>query len=158
QSSDESLLKQGRLFPYIRQTSLFRCPSDDSLTRNYPRTRSYSMNGWVGSRYMESNSSKRGYRTFVSEEEVAAVGAASVWIFIDEHEASIDDAFFLVTMDDTRPFASRPASRHGSAFELVFADAHAELFKLRDAESATLNRLETVSPKNTDWLRLKSVT
>ncbi len=55
---------------------------------------------------------------------------------MDEHEASIDDAWFLVTMDDSRPFASFPATRHEGSYGLNFADGHAEFYKLRTGTQA----------------------
>ena len=84
------------------------------------------MNGWMGSRYMETGPSEKGYRTFVRESEIAADGPASLWVIADEHEATIDDGWFLVTMDDSQPFASAPATRHRHTYDLSFADGHAE--------------------------------
>ena len=74
----------------------------------------------------------------------------------DEHEATIDDAWFLVTMDDSRPFASVPATRHERGYGLNFADGHAEYYKLRDPQ--TPDAEQRVGAQNTDWQRLKQVT
>jgi hypothetical protein len=121
------------------------------------RVRSYAMNGWLGSRYMESYSGQKGFRTFVKDSELAAVGSANLWSLMDEHEASIDDGWFLVTMDDSQPFASFPATRHHQGYSLNFADGHAQVFKLRDANTQFPVR-QGGSAKNSDWLRLKQVT
>jgi hypothetical protein len=78
---------------------------------------------------------------------------------LDEHELSINDAWFLVTMDDSRPFASFPATRHGLAYDLSFADGHIELYRLRDPTTLRLAAGQVqVSPENLDWVRLKKVT
>lgn len=114
------------------------------------------MNSWVGSRYMETPPRPAGFRTFVRYSEISAVGPATIWLIMDEHEASIDDAWFLVTMDDSRPFASFPATRHERSYGLNFADGHAEFYKLRDP-GTQLAGGET-SPYNSDWQRLKQVT
>jgi prepilin-type N-terminal cleavage/methylation domain-containing protein len=158
-STNQILIRQGKLFPYANQVPLYRCPADPSRTNGVSRVRSYSMNGWVGSRYMEGTYHQEGYRTFVRDSEIAGAGAARLWMIVDEHEASIDDAWFLVTMDDSKPFASFPATRHDRGYGLNFADGHVELYKLRDQDSGSFG-IPTgyYSAKNTDWLRLKQVT
>jgi prepilin-type processing-associated H-X9-DG protein len=114
------------------------------------------MNGWIGSRYMETYPRTNGFRTFVRDSELAAAEPARVWVIIDEHESSIDDAWFLVTMDDSRPFASFPATRHAGSYGLNFADGHAEFYKLREPESEMAEG--QISAQNSDWQRLKQVT
>jgi prepilin-type N-terminal cleavage/methylation domain-containing protein len=166
ETTNRTLIRQGRLFPYLGHVDLYRCPADPSKVGGVTRARSYSMNGWVGSRYMESYPSPSGSpyqskdRTFVRENELAAVGPANIWLMMDEHEASINDAWFLVTMDDSRPFASFPATRHDRAYDLNFADGHLDLYKLRDPESLKFGTTTNAqfSAKNSDWMRLKQVT
>ncbi len=157
QATNDMFIRQGKLFPYASQTSLYHCPADDSRSGQSLRTRSLSMNGWMGSRQMETESNNRpGYRTFVRDNELTAAPTSSLWIILDEHQATIDDGWFLVTMDDSRPFASAPASRHQGGYVLNFADSHAELYKLRTAAAKLL--AGQISPYNTDWLRLKQAT
>jgi prepilin-type N-terminal cleavage/methylation domain-containing protein len=159
ESTNQALLRQGKLFPYAPQAQLYRCPADRSEASGVPRVRSYSMNGWVGSRTMEIQARPNSFRTFVNEYELAAAGPCSIWVIIDEHEASIDDGWFLVTMDDSNPFGAFPARRHSAGYGLEFADGHVEAFKLRDPASQTLGAPDAhISPLNPDWLRLKQVT
>ena len=155
-STNLTLIRQGKFFPYASQVALYRCPADPSRTAAIPRVRSYSMNGWIGSRYMETYPRNKGFRTFVRESEIAAAGPARLWVIADEHEASIDDAWFLVTMDDSRPFASLPATRHARSYGLSFADSHVEPYKLRDERTQSLGT--QISADNADWQRLKQVT
>jgi prepilin-type N-terminal cleavage/methylation domain-containing protein len=155
-STNQTLIRQGKLFPYASQVSLYRCPADPSRTGGEPRVRSYSMNGWIGSRYMETYPQPKGFRTFVRDSELTAAGAAMLWVIADEHEASIDDGWFLVTMDDSRPFESFPGARHERSYGLNFADGHAEFYKLRDPKSQGVGM--GVSASNPDWQRLKQVT
>lgn len=156
QSTNQVLIRQGKLFPYASQTSIYHCPADTAATRQTLRARSFSMNGWMGSRLMETEQARTGYRTFVRDNELSAVPTSSLWLIIDEHEATIDDAWFLVTMDDSRPFASAPASRHQRGYVLNFVDGHAELYKLRTSGVELF--AGQVSPGNPDWLRLKQAT
>jgi prepilin-type N-terminal cleavage/methylation domain-containing protein len=155
-ASNAAIIRQGKLFPYANQAALYRCPTDPSRANDEPRVRSYSMNGWVGSRYMETHPHPGGFRTFVRDSEFSVAGPAKLWVMADEHEASIDDAWFLVTMDDRQPFASFPATRHERSYGLNFGDGHAEFYKLRDPNTE-LSRGQT-SPSNSDWQRLKQVT
>jgi hypothetical protein len=158
-ATNVTFIRQGKLFPYANQVSLYHCPTDRSTSRGVPRVRSYSMNGWMGSRYMDSAEKQNAFRSFLLDSELAAAGPSRLWILLDEHEASIDDSWFLVTMDDSHPFASCPATRHERGYGLNFADGHVEDFKLRDPNSTWLG-VETAhfSPKNLDWLKLKQVT
>jgi hypothetical protein len=114
------------------------------------------MNSWVGSRYMERHPHLSGFRTFVRESELSAAGPGMLWVMADEHEASIDDAWFQVTMDDSRPFASFPATRHERSYGLNFGDGHAEFYKLGDPTTEPSEG--QTSPSNSDWQRLKQVT
>jgi prepilin-type N-terminal cleavage/methylation domain-containing protein len=155
-STNVTFIRQGKLFPYANQVALYRCPADPSRTDGSPRVRSYSMNGWIGSRYMETYPRPSGYRTFVRDGELSTAGPATIWVIGDEHEASIDDAWFLVTMDDSQPFASFPATRHESSYGLNFGDGHAEFYKLRDPKTQLVSG--QTSPYNSDWQRLKQVT
>ena len=158
-ATNENLLRQGKLFPYANHVQTYHCPADSSKSGASQRVRSYSMNGWMGSRYMETNSRPGGFRTFVRESELAAAKPSGLWVLLDEHEASIDDGWFLVTMDDTRPFASFPASRHQRGYGVNFADGHVEAKKLRDPNSQVLGTQEArITNTNTDWIQLKQIT
>ncbi len=165
QAISAALLRQGKLFPYASQVELFHCPADNSMSVEGvsvrgSRVRSYAMNSWMGSRSMEvATTGRNNFRTFVKDVEFSAGGAAMLWLMADEHEVTIDDGYFLVTMDDTRPFASFPAMRHQRGFVLNFVDGHAEQWKLRDpATVVSAQGYSQVSSKNSDWLRLKQAT
>lgn len=156
EATNATLLRQGKLYPYASQTGTYRCPADSAHTGGVPHTRSYAMNSWMGSRHMESYPQRTGFRTFVRDTETAVAGPSTLWVISDEHAASIDDGWFLVTMDDSRPFASFPGTQHQHGYGLNFADGHVEVFKLRDPK--TLSPEVRVSHYNADWLRLKQVT
>lgn len=155
QSTNTLLLREGELFPYLSETMSFRCPADPSQTGGAPHVRSYSMNGWIGSTYMNTgyNPQEMNYQTFVRESQTGVMGASSLWVMADEYETSIDDAWFLVTMDNSKPFASFPATRHARGYNLSFADGHAERYALLD--STTQSPASPASTTNTDWIRLK---
>jgi prepilin-type processing-associated H-X9-DG protein len=160
------LLRWSKLFPYASQLAVFHCPADRSTagsglgqTAREPRVRSYAMNSWMGSRYMEEYPKRTGYRTFVKDAELGVAGASSLWMIADEHEASIDDGWFLVTMDDSAPFASFPAARHQRGFGVGYLDGHADVQKLRDGKTSWANAANNrISSANEDWMRFKLMT
>jgi prepilin-type N-terminal cleavage/methylation domain-containing protein len=158
QSTNPAGLRQGLLFAYAGQPAVYRCPADWSETGGKPHVRSYSMNGWLGSRYMRTYPGQAGYRTFLRENELATAGPAKIWVMMDEHELSIDDGWFLVTMDDSEPFAGFPATRHNRGYAWNFADGHAEKNRLRDAGTPSEPGTKMVSYENSDWVRLKQAT
>jgi type II secretory pathway pseudopilin PulG len=157
-AADTGLVRTGKLFPYASSAAVLKCPSDHSLTsKGDPRVRSYAMNGWVGSRYMETTgeAAAKQNRTYVKEHELAVPGAASIWIIMDESETTIDDAYFTVSMDNVRPFISFPGARHSGAYALNFGDGHAAVVKMRDNASKPDGGIAAAT---LDWQVLKDMT
>lgn len=167
-STNLDYIRTGKLFPYASQTSTYRCPADPSRTGGVPRARSYSMNSWMGSRFMLSPTEQGGtanygvnYRTFVRESELASGGPSLLWVIIDEDELTIDDDWFLVDMNADKPFSSFPAGRHQRGYELNFTDGHVEHIRYRDATTvipSAANLLPQNATANSDWLQLQHVT
>ncbi|MES1180848.1 MAG: hypothetical protein ABUL66_03200, partial [Verrucomicrobiota bacterium] len=159
QATNQAIIRQGRLFPYIVNPAVFRCPADTAQVDGVPRVLSYAMNGWMGSRTMDARTQAANgsaYRTFVREAELTVIAAtARLWVLADEDASTLNDGWFLVTMDDAQPFASFPGLRHQRGGGMNFADGHTELFKLRSPDSVPGKQ---VSPANPDWLRLKPMT
>lgn len=156
-ATNEALIRSSLLLPYIRSPALFRCPAETSLINGRPRVRNYAMNGWMGSRYMETFSNQRNYRTFVRESETS-VSSAMLWNIADEDDATIDDSFFLVTMDDSQLFVSYPGTRHRGNYVLSFIDGHIEAWKLLNSSRPVGQQSPGAGAKNSDWIRLKQVT
>ena len=156
ESTNQLFIQQSQLFPYASQIPVYHCPGDTSQLPFAAgrRVRSYSMNIWIGSRTMDPMSKIAGYRTFVRENEIALAGSSHIWVIADEDETTIDDGTFMVTMDDSRPFESLPASRHNHGYDLCFADGHAEFYRLLNGRNPQGNYTAT----NSDWIRLKQVT
>ena len=71
EATNSTLLRQGKLFPYANHVATYHCPADLSQFAGVPRVRSYSMNGWIGSRYMEGYPPATMFRTFVRDSELA---------------------------------------------------------------------------------------
>jgi prepilin-type N-terminal cleavage/methylation domain-containing protein/prepilin-type processing-associated H-X9-DG protein len=130
---------------------LFRCPADQSVGlvfgRKLPRVRSVSMNNFVGSPSEGTTSgSAAKYPTY--QKTTSILSPTLTFIFLDEREDSINDATFFTSMAGTFPNANIidiPASYHGGAAGLSFADGHSEIHKWL---SASLKKPIQASPIN----------
>lgn len=161
------LIKIAELYPYTPQTGAYHCPADAIVANGLPRDRSYAMNCWIGSREMEYLEEQSPFRIFLKDSDLAAGMPSAIWVHMDEHSDSLNDGWFQVTMNDAAPFISLPATRHQNAYNLDFADGHAETYHLRttvgqmpELQATAFNDFTPlqISASNTDWVKLKRVT
>lgn len=153
-SINPNVIAAGKLYPYNRSTKVYRCPSDRSTTQDKPRVRSYSINGWMGGKPLAGQDQ---FRVFAKESDITDPRPSEAFVFIDEHERSINDGWFAVDMMGHRGLLDAPAVRHDGRFTLSFADGHAEGWKLKDPRTLSWERLPIPNdPANVDWLRLRS--
>jgi prepilin-type N-terminal cleavage/methylation domain-containing protein len=149
-------LRLGSLFNYSRAAGVYHCPSDPSATAGVPRVRSYSLNGWMGGTTVSGQDQ---YIVFRRETEIVRPDPTSAWVFIDEHERSINDGWFAVDMVGDRGLLDVPASRHANSYALSFADGHGETWKLTDSRTIYWSsRPISNDPLNPDWQRLQADT
>jgi prepilin-type processing-associated H-X9-DG protein len=146
---DDSAIRQGAFFRigYVRSPPVFRCPADDSEVRDragksagLPRTRSYAMNGNFAGRPEEVQ--------LVFDRENPTYDPAKVFVFVDEHEDSIDDAQFLTWPNPDDRWVNLPAGRHNQSGTLSFADGHVEHWKWKWPK--------TFSKKQSYWKRAEN--
>jgi hypothetical protein len=78
---------------------------------------------------------------------------SGLWYLIDEDEATINDAMFVVDMDQQNSIPDRPSTRHGPSYVLVFADGHSENIRMLQPDAPWMN-----GGTNLDWLKLKELT
>jgi prepilin-type processing-associated H-X9-DG protein len=128
------LVTRGGLGPYTSSTAkLYRCPSDRAVSdlqaqAGWPaRVRSISMNAMVGNagQFMLSgkNVNNPDYLQFFKAAQIPQ--PSQIFVFIEEHPDSINDGYFLNKPDSLRWY-DLPASYHGGAANLTFADGHTE--------------------------------
>jgi prepilin-type processing-associated H-X9-DG protein len=118
------------------------------------------MNGWIGTARAKTFNGGGGlqyYRVYLKETDLTQPGSSRTWMLIDEHELSINDAWFFVDMTGARAFADFPATRHNRGYALSFCDGHSEIFKLRDPRSRLPLPANINSPANNDFIRLRDV-
>lgn len=157
-ATNQAIIRQGKLYAYVANPSVFHCPADTAQIAGVPNVLSYSMNGWMGSRTMNQGqlTVSSTYRTFARESEISAISAtARLWVFSDEDSSTLNDGWFMVTMDDRQPFASFPGVHHQHGGGMTFADGHAQIFKLHDP--ATVPG-KYISAANADWILFKQMT
>jgi prepilin-type processing-associated H-X9-DG protein len=118
------------------------------------------MNGWIGTTHAQDASigipGATSFRTFVKDTSVPA--PSSIWYFIDEHELSINDGFFLVDPTRARAFPDMPATRHNRGYGISFCDGHTEIYKLLDARTRLPRPSSIDTPANQDYTKLVNVT
>ena len=166
---DLSLIRQSLLFPYCKSVSAFHCPGDRS-TSVYngvagDRVRTISMNCWLSEGRL---SVSPGFRVYKKTGDLTVPGPTETWVFMDEREDSIDDGYFAVDMTGypsaprTINWVNYPASYHGSAAGLSFADGHAEIKRWRDSRTmppiapGRRMALNVSSPNNEDLVWVQS--
>jgi prepilin-type processing-associated H-X9-DG protein len=119
------------------------------------RSRSYAMNAYIGN----YNFTYSGYDKMSDVRR-----PSSVFVMVDEHEQSIDDAWFLTLLPPTQAWMNMPANRHGNAGNLGFIDSHVETWRWRypkifnfgdygkgvanDADLKDLQRLQAALPQH----------
>jgi prepilin-type N-terminal cleavage/methylation domain-containing protein/prepilin-type processing-associated H-X9-DG protein len=140
-------IEAGVLFKYMRSVQVYRCPSDRSTVRSQPalpRTRSYSVQSWLnldavsGTAMDEINDSPLNLRKYA---RIIDTPPSLAWVFIDEHELSIDDGIFGIGNPSFAPEAhSDPnedswvafrGDQHNNGANLSFADGHTEHHRWR---------------------------
>lgn len=152
------------LGPYVKNHNVFKCPADRSTAPvggiQQKRVRSLSMNSWMGwlSRPWMNGSS---YQLYTKSSNFGKLGAANLFVFLDEREDSINDGWFATDPDNQKgnyTIVDYPASYHGRAAGFSFADGHSEIHKWRDGRTmpnllaGQLLPLNIASPGNQDVL------
>jgi len=145
---DTSLLldpKRGALLgKYLQNAEVFKCPADKSTVKvgreTLPRIRSISMSQSFGRNPRQGGGAGQwlpytSFRTYAKESDMGIPGASDLFVFLDEHPNSINDAAFAVKCD-ARAGSARmidwPASYHNGAAGFAFGDGHAEIKKWLD--------------------------
>ncbi|SRR6266536_3017770 len=131
---------QGSLGPYVKSEKVFKCPTDRSTTRlsgdkSYPRVRSYSMNGNMGSRAAD-NGGTGATLTFLTRGELGTAPRTEIFVFMDEHEDSLTTCVFYLDRDKNWERWSRiPTSRHSGSGVMSYTDGHVEIHRWRDSRT-----------------------
>ena len=167
------------LAPYTAKNyQIYHCPADNIpsklFTRSVQRVRSFAMSQSVGSRVgrlspvdgpwldgTHSHQANQKYFCYGRTTDMVRPAPSQIWVLIDEDYRSINDAAFAVTMVSST-FLDAPASYHGGACGMAFADAHSEIKKWKDGRTIVHGDIDysavTFNPINRDvtWLQERS--
>ncbi|MBL9138342.1 MAG: type II secretion system protein [Verrucomicrobiales bacterium] len=152
-----NLLKppNGLLYPYNPAVDIYKCPADKFTVRiggqRHPRTRSISMNGCMNGNSWHTALIERNWWTYRKLTEITR--PSSQFVFVDEREDSIDDGYFLVTVDNPDTWGNLPAIYHNGASGLSFADGHAEVRRWKDSETLRPGSAGArKAPRDVQWM------
>jgi prepilin-type processing-associated H-X9-DG protein len=140
-----SNIETGVLFHYVGSASVYHCPADKSTVRDQPslqRCRSYSSQQWLnceaitGNKLDDNNESPFNLR---KASRIVDPPTSQAWVFIDEHEMSIDDGLFKIANLWYAPSSNQnhtawldfPGDRHRNGANLSFADGHVDHHRWR---------------------------
>lgn len=146
--------RYSQLAPYVKDAAVYRCPADHSAQfpnqQGTPRVRSYSMSGAIGckdmtgaSRYWPGMALQTfpppapadHWMVYAKENQIVrGLGPADVWVLVDEHPDSINDAVFGSVMaspgdESTWVWDDVPSKAHNNACAFTFADGHVEMHR-----------------------------
>jgi prepilin-type N-terminal cleavage/methylation domain-containing protein/prepilin-type processing-associated H-X9-DG protein len=135
----------GHLGPYLQAAEVFHCPGDRSRSnlfraRGALRARSYTMNNYVvlgdGLSIATDGTFVYSPTAFLKWADFNRTSPSGIFVFLDEHEATIGNGAFSFYWRGTPPNGwwngHWPAGRHGRQGVFSFADGHGELHKWRD--------------------------
>jgi prepilin-type N-terminal cleavage/methylation domain-containing protein/prepilin-type processing-associated H-X9-DG protein len=134
------------LGPYSIDAGIYKCPADQSTAKeggtSYPRVRSVSMSEAVGcdadGYWLNYTQQSLNFVAFHKESDLGHMSPSMLWVFVDEHPDSINDAALGVAVAGTlasTEWIDVPASYHNGACGFGFADGHAEIHKWLDRRS-----------------------
>jgi prepilin-type N-terminal cleavage/methylation domain-containing protein/prepilin-type processing-associated H-X9-DG protein len=129
QASNTNLanLNNALLGPYTGNPGVYKCPGDRTAN-----IRSVTMNNYMAGGNGPSIN-RTAYHYFDTLDAVSEVGAADLWVFLDERQDRINDGYFRVELPAVPVnygsiiVRDMPASYHNGAGGFAFADGHAEI-------------------------------
>lgn len=142
---------------YLSAVRLFKCPSDRSKTtlgdgRSYPRVRSYSMNGSMGTEIGRIT----GGQPFLKMNDWSVYHRPGWIVFTDTHEDSIGSCIFTLSRDTTfGAWAKRPTGRHAGAGTLGFVDGHVEMKRWQDPRTLKVEPMNVFGSPDWHWFWLR---
>lgn len=124
---------------YVNSLDAFRCAADKSRMRYQNqlqrRVISFAANAFMGPASGWVSPSLTRYKNVRKLGDLTGPGPTDIYILLDEHENSINDAHYFpfssLTSYSRNPWLDAPSGRHGNAGGFAFADGHAEVHKFK---------------------------
>jgi len=151
-ATNTALIASGQLFPYNKQTGIYRCPADNLPDKRLApappitfRVRSYSMNCYMsGEDVGKTHFSLSGYHTNLTLTDITSPRPPDAFVFVEEAEFSIDDGHFgfspsgIPGQGPVNTWENVPGLWHRGA-NFSFADGHAGFRKWMDGSTMAIN-------------------
>jgi len=160
-ATNTDLLRQGKLYPYHRNTRIYRCPADQGVVvedKHLESVRSYSMNAFMGARDPRIGPipATAGKYVLFYAKDSDIPRPSMLWVLLDEDERSINDGFFVPdpTAQIWIDFPATSRRRHNYSYALDFADGHSDLWRHADPATRKLTHNLTLQAGNSDLKRL----
>ena len=141
-----NFIQVGGVYSYVN-TMIYKCPADRYVTKlgtiSIPHARSYSMNCYMSplSEIVNGVVTKEGrwhlsegMVNFYKDTSMIQPGPSMTYVLIDENEYSINDGYFVSDPAQGNYWEDMPATRHGAAGGLSYADGHSEIKRWRDGK------------------------
>ncbi len=130
-NTNVSLIRDALLGPYMSKSlGSYKCPADVIASDAGPRTRSLSMNAFVGN-IGNGQPLAGGWAQFIKTTDFPK--PTDYFVFLDEHPDSINDGWFVFCSagdpSERNSWSDLPASYHNGAGGFSFADGHSEIKK-----------------------------
>src|SRR5664279_46121 len=137
-----NFIQAGAVYPYVNSLSIYHCAADHNGyklgTIVFPHLRSYSMNCYLSPINDGVNDGRwhptEGTVNFYKDTSFTQPGPSLTFVLIDENEYAINDAYFVSDPAQGNFWQDVPATRHGSAGGLSYADGHSEIKRWKDAK------------------------
>jgi prepilin-type N-terminal cleavage/methylation domain-containing protein/prepilin-type processing-associated H-X9-DG protein len=124
ENTNADFVRSGKLALYVNgNVRIYKCPSDASVAQNGPRLRTISMNALVGDPMINPNRFNPSWCQFLKTSQIP--GPANFFVFIEEHPDTINDGYFVNTLDQVK-WGNLPASFHSDAANISWADGHVD--------------------------------
>ncbi|MHC1764364.1 MAG: type II secretion system protein [Verrucomicrobiia bacterium] len=134
-------------YVYVGSVESFRCAADRSQLRYQgklmPRVISYAANAFMGlpSGWTSGATKHKSVRKL---SDLTGPGPSEVYILLDEHENSINDAHYFPFQNlnafNRNIWLDAPSGRHGNAGGFSFADGHSEIRKWKTPGLTTVRK------------------
>ena len=128
-SPNPDFIRNGLLYAYVRDLSIYKCPADLKTVNGAPTLRSVSMNAWMNPINTEGQLDPD-YVIFRVQPDIR--NPAATWLLIDENPNSINDGWFLARPNTFTMWRDIPAAYHRGGAGISFADTHVEIKRWTD--------------------------
>jgi prepilin-type N-terminal cleavage/methylation domain-containing protein/prepilin-type processing-associated H-X9-DG protein len=151
-------IQNSLLFSYNKSVGIYKCPADRSTVRDLgkiPRVRSTSLNMFMN--YLPGTGS--GGACWQRYSQIRSPVPSKAFVFIDEHENSIDNGLFFVSKRTSQLpgawtwyWVDFPSLRHAGGCGVSFADGHSEIWKFKSPRTYQIGNMD-VSGVADHWLQ-----